>query len=246
MKKIILASGLLALAATGNAFALNIDTFTDNQSVGGNGASTTYQDLGFGLTPGGSDFDERNFTVTVGANPGGSNTALFANGGAVSFTKGTAALASWDVLWTLAPGSNLDFTDGGTQNQIKYQVLENNAPFADITFDIKDEDGTHANYDVFNVPFILSGSPQNFVFNFSDFVIDNAGSVAGVDFTKIVEYSLHVNGTDAGNGVDLQLAFIETTYTPPPPGNSVPEPVSLGMIGLGLAGIATLRRRKQI
>ncbi|NOS89604.1 MAG: PEP-CTERM sorting domain-containing protein [Methylococcaceae bacterium] len=243
MKKIILASGLLALAATGNAFALNIDSFTDFQTTGGNGATTVYQDLDFSLTPAGSDFDERDFTVSVGLNPSSQNTALTSSVGAISFSKGPNSYASWDVLWTLLSGNELDFTENGTQNQIKYQVKENNAPFADIIFDILDSDGTHANYSVDNVPFILSGSPQDYMFNFSSFVIDMAGATAGLDFTKITELSLHVDGTDAGNGADLQFAFIKTDYIPPP--QSAPEPVSLGMIGLGLAGMATLRRRKK-
>lgn len=86
------------------------------------------------------------------------------------------------------------------------------------------------------------------------FVVNSAATLnllySAIDTTDTLVFSL--SDVDAGDnffdftqGVDGSLINVGATPVVVPPVNGVPEPSSLALIGLGLAGLAITRKRKQ-
>lgn len=237
MKKLTLALAVMAAFASGTANALVIDNFTDVQNLNNANGTGAFGPSVLALTPAGSDFTSRSFSLNVTSNPNSQPVALDSNTGRLSASKGPNTLSTWGVTWTKA-GAPLDFTAGG-DNKVQYTVLENNAPFVDLTFSVMDVNNISASNTITNVPFIFSGSPQNFSFLYTAF------TGGAVDFTQVTQFSISVNGTDAGNGVDLQLDLVGTTHD-----NVVPEIDAISGTGAltlmaGALALAGERRRRR-
>lgn len=228
----LMGCALLGASLTAQAAPVVIDDFSNNQLLQFGPSPATGTDSNT-LTPlSGSAFDQREFSISVSSNPDLQQVEVTSAGNVLSYAKGPNTLSTAYVEWTGAAG--VDFTSGGTTDQLAFRILENNAPFADLMFTVIDSIGNTAFFTMENIPFILSGNPTDFNLAFSSFE-QGLGNSADADFSNVSTFRFDINAADAGNGVDLQLAFFSTS-------SSVPAPAPLAILGLGLVGLVVARR----
>lgn len=243
-KKVLALIGavLLGSTMTAQAITFNIDDFSDVQvaqwdphtAPGAPPAVPLGTDTNGPLSPlSGSPFDDRVLSTTVTSNPDLGSAEIVSGTGVLSISKGPNMLATYYAEYTSATG--VDFTALGINDNLAFEVAENNAPNADLLFTVTDGAGNTATLNVLNIPFIATGSPTLFQYDFTAFVQD-VGNSADADFTDVQYFRVDVNAADSGNGVDLQLSFFATT-------SDVPVPAPLGLLGLGLVGLVISRRK---
>jgi len=76
----------------------------------------------------------------------------------------------------------------------------------------------------------------------ADFTLINAGNaVAGAGWLDTATYDLHVTGTYLADGAGFTGAAIDDVTDL---SGTIPEPMSLALVGLGLVGLGGARRRK--
>ena len=236
IKKLLVAS-LMSIMVPCVAFAIPVyvDHFTG--PVGGQSITRTT----VGTTPSfatglGSDtmMGTRDVRVTKSGGSGGSHAVDINNGaypsvladslesGVLGYTK-----VIWDsnsngtIEYTAGP---VDLTAGGINSFIQLRVLSNDIPGTVI---LNFGDGTTSKDYTFSLPWYPTVFPTVVNIPFTSWV--------GVDFTQIRGGGLTLNllGDE-----DLRLDFIAAD------GSSVPEPSTFLLLGVGLGGLALLRRRK--
>ena len=223
-------------------------------TASGNGC---FQEYGVGANIIGGYRDLYVEVITQGA--GAASTAMYAGSGVLSFSNDAATTGKGTVQWDGNDNSatldteGLDGADlinqegcGAGCNQFVADVLVADLGFG-YSITVWDMDGsssvltsgtqvavTSSTLAVF--PFAwFNLADGNYVLDGLPFNITHGGNLGPVDFTNIgaLQLDLNTTGTVA---VDLQLASITKT--------GVPEPGTLALAGLALAGLASLRRRK--
>ncbi|PPD50283.1 MAG: hypothetical protein CTY16_01995 [Methylobacter sp.] len=221
----LLLAGTLGLA--NQAHALNIDTFdTTTQflaspvAVAGSQVAAPEAIGGFRKL----DIQSTNGFTTIAANTS-------PNFGSLTVSNNTNVISTTSVLWNANNGSfgglgGVDLTDGGASTALLLGISSIDVGLVTIKFDIKDTLAQGGDIATLTLSGLNVGL-QTFLF--SSFT-----NYAAVDFTKIQRIQMTIF---AGISSDLALDLVETN-------RELPEPSSLVLMGLGLAGLSCFRKRK--
>lgn len=226
---------LLAVAATAatlvgvQANALTIDDFTTGQSLSVNTVTTASNSAAGAGILGGTRVAVVNVTAT-----GGNSLDVLIAGGEANTSQGSGVSGSTRFEWdgdgttgiTTTGLGGVDLTDAGASTLVRYGVTSDDLPFT-LTMTIWDMVGG-VSTGVKALPGgIVPGPAINFDLLFASFV-------GTADLANVGAVALDIQGVA---NADLTFDFITTT-------DQVPEPATLALMGLGLAGLGLARRRK--
>ena len=233
MRTFSFAALMLAMAVVAvPASAFIIDDFNDNQLTTANSGTPSDSNTVAGGMIGGqrrieSLWDSGANSVEAEVNAGASSL--------LNVSLGADTIGEVDIVYDAGGGgfAPVDFTVFGSLNSIAMSI-----PFDDLPVDIEiialsltGESNLHHN------PGGGIFAPVALPFLFDDFLVLSG---TGADFTAIVGLRIIID--PAFPATDLQIDFIETTFTPP---SGVPEPSTLVMAAFALVGFGLLLRKKR-
>jgi hypothetical protein len=180
-----------------------------------------------------------------GTPPAPSGNAPYAT---VTLTQTSSALVSVDVK--LASGYFFAGTGGGNGNTFAFNVFNNNAQvnYSGTDFIWVNTPFTEHGYTFTDGLDLTSGGTSDKVTGPLDFTV----TVAGVSLADFADVSgKYTFGIDIGNsnGVTGDIFFSGLPTTQPPTdsnGNPLPEPASLALMGMGLFGVISMRKRNKM
>lgn len=221
-KQLGIAAVIGGMFAVGSAQAIIIDDFSTDQAVVVSGAApATASNNAVG---GGMISADRDITVNTTAGPGNpfNTAAAGASGGVFGVSNGVTTESDVHVLWDGFAAT--DLTAGGATGF--FLALPN-----PIDNTLKVDFNINGSASTVTKTFLNGAAGADFFIAFSDF--SNTAVFTGVSSIEMVLYS-------TGPAWDAAVDLVETRDRPP----QVPEPGTLGLIGLGLLGSMGLRRRK--
>jgi hypothetical protein len=243
-KQYVLAAAAAGLFAAGSAHALVIDDFATDMG----GVRTTLGAYNTQLADASVLGGYREVTINKTAGTGGGSGALYwgselnpsahpAAAGDYDFyiSQGSASNAvvtlTWDGIGTSGAGGMpaIDITQTGYATGFYVYVLTADQNL-NMTFTAKSGSSTST----FTHTFASQTENLQYFVNFSSFT-------GSADFQSLTSLSLQMSGIA---GWDATIAFVHTEPNIPDSGGSVPEPATLGLLGLGLLGLGLSRRKR--
>jgi len=219
-------------AATTQAVPFVIDDFSTGS--GGVSAASMGTDSDVDATATGAFGRSRTLTLpgTLAGDPisGVGNLNLNANAGGSSssldFVLDSLTSGSGMVGWSSSTPVDVEI---GTNNAFEFEIISVTAGQISVHLFVTDEDGDMSSLGPSGLTFPTQQFP------FSDFA-------SNIDFDRLMEIALVIDGDDGGQLViDDFTTNAEDGSTPP--GDAIPEPATLGLLGLG--GLAMLARRRK-
>jgi len=222
--------GVLAIASASPSYALIIDQFNGTQSVTANSTTPSSSSSdGTAIILGG----ERD--VTVNWISGGLGATVNVVGGHIAYSADAGVIGSMSVSWDGIDGSPAvnaagfaatDLTEGGVNTAFGIDVISADLGGGTLTITAC---ATIASCFSVATP-LPAGLGFGFDVDFAAFV----GAPAGF-FTAITHIQLDLTHAVAAYDAEFDLFLTR---------GEVPEPATLALFGLGLAGLGLARRRK--
>ncbi len=224
--------GALAVAFASPSFAATVDTFDSTHSVTANSgtpSATSSAGPGIGTILGG----EREITVDYLSGPGSATININQAGNSLfAYSSDADTIGRATVLWDGVGSGGFaatDLSDGGVNDAFGLKIVFDDLA-AIVTLAVCS--GASCSTAVVNLP--------GGIFVATDILVPFLSFVGTADFTAATEISMVIDHGPAGNplpSLDVQIDLIITT-------TEVPEPATLALFGLGLAGLGFARRRK--
>ncbi len=232
-RRLVLTSTLAALFSAGSANALIIDDFSVTQPnvyITGPAPQSS-----FGLIQAGSTSDiiggSRQTDVALYAGNAAADVNVRVVSGVLDVNDSVSAATEVVLIWDAngAGLGNVDLLAGGASGiYLAFPTAMDHA--LKLKFDITDF-GT-ATTATHSITFPIGSQGADFFFSFSDFT--NLSALSSADSIKMT-----LDSTTPG--LDANLDLIETRSAPP---GNVPEPGTVGLLGLGLLGLGAARRKQ--
>jgi hypothetical protein len=225
------------LVGTLSATPIVIDHFNDTQTLSVSGLVVNPVSAANGVSAPSALGGARFITLTRTAGVGTASININSPSPSV-FNQSNDAVADSDslTLWdggldgTISPaGLIADLTGGGVNNQLHFRA--NVDLLVGVTATFRFYTGTLSDYSEVIQTLIGGGADFDYFIPFAS--MTSAGS--GATFSNVGAITMLISGPSR---MDMQMDLLETTSD-----QDVPEPMTFGLVGSALAGLALLRRR---